>query len=253
MLIFIYKIKNLVNDKVYIGQSIRPIEQRFQRHINDAINNNLNTHFARAIRKYGADKFVIEQIDTADSQEELNLKEQYWIRFYNSVSDGYNETDAIYKCGGNTYQSKSEDELLIISSKLSDSKMGSNNPNAKAIKCLNTISGEELVFNTAKQCQEYFQESTHRFITTRVTHRTIGLYKDIWNIAYLDEEYNCVKDVHKTGKKISVQDINTGKTNVFESIRLLSRELGVNRSKINKLSKDNNIFQIDNYIFTILN
>ena len=47
----IYKISNNVNNKVYIGQTIRPINKRFNRHINDAVNNKLNTHFARAIRK----------------------------------------------------------------------------------------------------------------------------------------------------------------------------------------------------------
>ena len=62
---WIYKITNIQNNKVYIGQSIRPIEQRFKRHINDAINNKLDTHFARAIRKYGKDSFRIETIDTA--------------------------------------------------------------------------------------------------------------------------------------------------------------------------------------------
>ena len=69
---FIYKITNTVNNKAYIGQSIRPIEQRFKRHISDATNNILDTHFARAIRKYGQNKFVIEQIDVANSQDELN-------------------------------------------------------------------------------------------------------------------------------------------------------------------------------------
>ena len=100
---WIYKITNIQNNKVYIGQTIRPIEDRFHRHINDALNNVLNTHFARAIRKYGKDSFVIEEIDTASSQEELTLKEQYWIRYYDAVRNGYNETEAISKCGGNTY------------------------------------------------------------------------------------------------------------------------------------------------------
>ena len=53
----------------------------------------------------------IKEIDTANTQEELNEKEQYWIKYYNSVIDGYNETDAISKCGGNTYQSKTEKEM----------------------------------------------------------------------------------------------------------------------------------------------
>ena len=72
---WIYKITNIQNQKVYIGQTIRPIEQRFHRHINDAINNTLDTHFARAIRKYGEKNFVIEEIDSAITQNELNKKE----------------------------------------------------------------------------------------------------------------------------------------------------------------------------------
>lgn len=100
---WIYKITNIQNNKIYIGQSIRPIEDRFHRHINDALNNILDTHFARAIRKYGKDSFIIEKIDSANSQEELTQKEQYWIQYYNSVQEGYNETDATAKCGGNTY------------------------------------------------------------------------------------------------------------------------------------------------------
>ena len=81
--IYIYKITNIQNNKVYIGQTIRPIQERFKRHINDAINNILDTHFARAIRKYGKENFIIEKIDEANNQEELNNKEQYWIRKYN--------------------------------------------------------------------------------------------------------------------------------------------------------------------------
>ena len=76
---WIYKITNIQNNKVYIGQTIRPIEQRFHRHLSDALNNILDTHFARAVRKYGKDSFIIEEIDTAQTQDELNQKEQYWI------------------------------------------------------------------------------------------------------------------------------------------------------------------------------
>ena len=94
---YIYKITNIQNNKVYIGQTIRPIKDRFHRHINDAMNNILDTHYARAIRKYGKDNFIIEEIDNANSQDELNKKEQYWIQYYNSVIEGYNETDAISK------------------------------------------------------------------------------------------------------------------------------------------------------------
>ena len=90
----VYKITNLKNNKVYIGQTIRTLEERFNRHKNDALNNIIDTHFARALRYCGVDNFKAEIIDTAETQEELTQKEQYWIRYYNSIEDGYNETDA---------------------------------------------------------------------------------------------------------------------------------------------------------------
>ena len=76
---YIYKITNNLNNKVYIGQTIRPVEDRWKRHINDALNNVLDTHFARAIRYYKPENFSLTIIDTADTQDELNQKEQYWI------------------------------------------------------------------------------------------------------------------------------------------------------------------------------
>ena len=134
---WIYKIINIQNNKVYIGQTIRPVKDRFNRHINDALNNIIDTHFARAIRKYGKENFQIEIIDTAQSQNELNEKERYWIQYYNSVKEGYNETDAISKCGGNTYQSKTEEEMEIIKEKIRQTKIGAKNPMARKIRRIN--------------------------------------------------------------------------------------------------------------------
>ena len=186
---YIYKITNKVNGKVYIGQSIRPIEQRFQRHINDAVNNILDTHFARAIRKYGKENFYIELVETCDNQTELNLREQYWIRKYDSINNGYNETDATSKCGGNTYMSKTESEMKEISEKISKTKLGSKNPHSRSVKVFNIVTNEEKVFDTVNDCRKFFNEKNHRFITTRVTGLTKSLDKNEWKIAYTEDEY----------------------------------------------------------------
>ena len=86
----IYKITNKENGKMYIGQTINSIEDRWHRHCNDAMNNILDTHFARAIRKYGKENFTIEEIDTASSQDELNKKgykvEKSAIKLNNTIS-----------------------------------------------------------------------------------------------------------------------------------------------------------------------
>lgn len=185
---YIYKITNIQNNKIYIGQTIRPVSDRFHRHINDAMNNILDTHFARAIRKYGKDNFVIEQIDEANSQDELNKKEQYWIQYYNSVEEGYNETDAICKCGGNTYQSKSKEEMEIIKDKIRQTKIGSKNPMAKKIKRININTNEIDIFDTIISCaQACGIKNGKTSITTRLNGQVKSPYKNTWIFEYYNE------------------------------------------------------------------
>lgn len=185
---WIYKITNIQNNKVYIGQSIRPINQRFQRHINDALNNILDTHFARAIKKYGKENFVIEEIDTANTQEELNKKEQYWIKYYDSVINGYNETDAISKCGGNTYQSKTEEEMKIIKDKIRQTKIGSKNPMAKKIKRINILTNEIDIFDTVISCAKACGiQNGKTSITNRLNGEIKSPFKNTWKFEYYDE------------------------------------------------------------------
>ena len=187
-IIEIYKITNKINGKVYIGQTIRPVEYRFNRHINDAMHNILNTHFARAIRKYGPDQWQFEVIDNAETQEELNQKEQYWIRYYNSVEEGYNETDAITKCGGNTYQSKTEQEMEEIKEKIRQAKLGAKNPMARRIKRINIITDEIDVFDTIISCAQACGINNGKTsITTRLNGQVKSPYKNIWLFEYCDE------------------------------------------------------------------
>lgn len=97
-MIGIYKITNLINQKKYIGQSI-DIERRFkEHHINpfntiDCANKQL---FYQAIKKYGIDNFSFEVLEEC-KVEELDEKEKYWIKYYNTYigwenSQGYNMT-----------------------------------------------------------------------------------------------------------------------------------------------------------------
>ena len=185
---WVYKITNIQNNKVYIGQTIRPIKQRFHRHLNDALNNILDTHFARAIRKYGKDNFTIEIIDTAQSQDELNRKEQYWIQYYNSVKDGYNETDAISKCGGNTYQSKTKEEMEVIKEKIRQTKIGSKNPMAKKVKRINIVTGEEDIYDTIISCARACGiKNGKTSVMQRLNGQVTSPFKNTWIFEYYNE------------------------------------------------------------------
>ena len=87
----IYKITNTINGKSYIGQTIRPLKRRWQEHCQN-VERCRALH--RAITKYGKENFIVEEIDVADTSKELNDKEIYWIKFYNTMTpNGYNMTE----------------------------------------------------------------------------------------------------------------------------------------------------------------
>lgn len=91
---YIYKISNSINDKVYIGQTTKTINERFKEHLrNCSQKSKKSIHLYLAMNKYGKDKFYIEQIDFAKDQKELDEKECYWIKFYDSINCGYNMID----------------------------------------------------------------------------------------------------------------------------------------------------------------
>lgn len=78
----IYKITNLINNKIYIGKKIIDKIDYFGSGI--LIN--------RSIQKYGIENFKKEIIDEVLSIKELNEKEKYWIQYFNSndLTIGYN-------------------------------------------------------------------------------------------------------------------------------------------------------------------
>ena len=103
----IYKIENLVNGKIYIGQTTRSFNERYcakgegiervygYLNYRKLHNEDFNTHLLNSIAKYGVKNFKVnEEFDMAYSFEELNEKEIYWISYYNSSDNryGYNET-----------------------------------------------------------------------------------------------------------------------------------------------------------------
>lgn len=88
----IYKITNTLNNKVYIGQTVKTVEKRFQQHKN----NSNKSYFSqivlyKAFNKYGIDNFICEEIEQVPN-ELLDDREKYWIEYYNSYFEGYNST-----------------------------------------------------------------------------------------------------------------------------------------------------------------
>lgn len=92
----IYKITNTINNKSYIGQTIKTAEERWKEHQAHAFGshpNDQNKTLYKAIRKYGVENFTFEVLqDNIETFEQLDKAEIYWIDYYNSFVKGYNET-----------------------------------------------------------------------------------------------------------------------------------------------------------------
>lgn len=91
----IYIIKNTINDKVYIGQTIHTVEYRFREHLRDAYAG-VDRKLYNAMRELGIENFYAEKlVDCKD--EVLNDEEVRFITIYDSFINGYNSTS-----GGST-------------------------------------------------------------------------------------------------------------------------------------------------------
>lgn len=90
----IYKITNLVNGKIYVGQTTKSLNERFQRHCwgtTEKDSYHLNMAIKKAIKKYGKSNFTIELIEEVEA-DKLDEREVYWILYYDSYNKGYNCT-----------------------------------------------------------------------------------------------------------------------------------------------------------------
>jgi group I intron endonuclease len=91
----IYKLTNVINGKIYIGQS-KDIAERVRTHIKDC--ERVDDRRGRKalyddMRKYGHENFKLEILEICD-ESELDEKEMYYIENYNATNEkiGYNRT-----------------------------------------------------------------------------------------------------------------------------------------------------------------
>lgn len=85
-MIGIYKITKKEDGKAYIGQS-NNIERRFSQHCYKGEKARIPLDIA--IKKYGKDAFTFEILEEC-TPEQLNERESYWIKYYDTVNNGYN-------------------------------------------------------------------------------------------------------------------------------------------------------------------
>ncbi len=86
----IYQIRNLVNNKIYIGQTTMRFVKRYWHHQWKLTENTHdNKHLQTAWQKYGPDNFVFEVLHVLKDGEDINQLEINYIKAANSDNDEY--------------------------------------------------------------------------------------------------------------------------------------------------------------------
>lgn len=170
----VYLIRNKINNKIYIGQTIEKggFDRRYRNNLRDYTH---NEHLRSSIDKYGIENFYIDkEFDIAYSKEELDKLEDMYIKIYNSTNKkfGYNK-----KTGGSNGSlsdearqkiSKANKGKLVgeknhnygktfseeIRNKISESRKGKyigvNSPTAKKVICITTQKIFDAITDGAK-------------------------------------------------------------------------------------------------------
>lgn len=108
----IYRIKNEVNGKSYIGQTTVPLVVRIKRHRKE---NKCKAIYA-AIKKYGWENFKVIVLCHCNNKNELDAFEKYYIKKYKSYfkDNGYNLTFGGEGCFGYRHTDQSKNKISKI-------------------------------------------------------------------------------------------------------------------------------------------
>ncbi|MFW5847598.1 MAG: GIY-YIG nuclease family protein [bacterium] len=243
----IYMITNLVNNKKYIGQTIRSIIRRIDDYKRGV---GCNPYIIKAFNKYGFENFKFEVIDTASNLSELNEKEIKYIIKYNTTNRnlGYN-----IEAGGKNSSASNETRKKLSKAKknIKQNKDWVNKRTEKLVKPVIKIDIiNNKILNKYTSLAEAAIKNDDNLSYSQINRKCLGLSKNKTNIIYCYEEDYINNTIPKHKKNIVEKKINDFSKKELEkiyneykidklSIRELSKKYGINFSTLNTYIKNN--------------
>lgn len=222
----IYKIENIINKFKYIGQS-HNIYSRWYSHKREL---NKNTHHNYKLQndwnKYGQNNFDFEIIDICDISE-LNDREMYWIKKFDSYNNGYNLDLGGLGVRGYKHTEEELNKMIHVQ-------------NPKRVVQLDNDFNIVAEFESCGQVEKQLGYS-HRQIKSvcnktgfqKTAHGYFWAYADDYYSNNFDREYYKKHDNKK--KEVLQFDLDMNLINRWESCYKASRNIGVSPGEISKV------------------
>lgn len=154
----IYKIQNIINNKIYIGSAIGHYARKGQHFYLLRNNKHFNKHLQSSWNQYGEENFIFEVLEFIENLETLKDREEFYIKKYTSNNPEIGFNYRLY-CETNLGIKRSLESRL----KQSYSKKGITpninytmiaKLNSKPIIGINKITNEKVTFSSIKQAGE---------------------------------------------------------------------------------------------------
>ena len=189
---YIYKITNLINGKMYIGQTSRSVETRWKEHLRNKDECPIHV----AMQKYGIENFNIETLEECEN-DLLDAKEVEYIQKYQSYNGhiGYNATK-----GGN-----SNTQHIINWIKTHPEEVKENLDKARQIAIQKFKDNPELQEKREKARQEgyqrYIQENREEWMQAQ--QKKLEKAREVLKQEYEKDPSKIIKRAQENGKKAS--------------------------------------------------
>ena len=283
---FIYLIRNNLNNKVYIGQTVNGFKKRYNfhgegiervckhhEHLKKNHPKSCNYHLLKSIEKYGFESFYVdEEFDVAYSKKELDKLEDMYIKIYNSTDYkyGYNR-----KFGGShgkltteqkqylskinsgrnhpqygTHMSKeSKDKLSnsLIKFNKSENGIKQREKLSQKLKCFyNTYEGKKMASYRSKKAMSN-KETVEKIRQSNI---------DYWNKPEIKQKQSerakkfndITKAVNAIKKQVALLDLDGNLLKVYESVSACAIDLNINYRNVSRYCKGERKPTL-NYIF----
>ena len=248
----IYKMENLTNGKIYIGKTTRELRIRIHEHIYS----NKNYPVDKAVKKYGIEMFDIDIIAEADTEEELDALESFFIEFYTSKKpEGYNLTEGGEGCNGLIFtkqhrQRIAEKASLRVHTQSTKDKISKNKKGQGKGIPLKPETVAKMIENSPLSKSVICIETSKIFTSIKAAARSWGLKSDEslrkachgknktaagYHWAFIDKNGNLLNSVPK-GNLRNIICIESGK--IFKSTIEAAKWAGVSRNSISKVCRN---------------